>query len=223
MAYCTNCGQPLLGSAKFCAGCGTKVLAEQIQTYATAYKEKMYKGVEQQLKISLRSYAESTLRKNISQLAEKGISAVLEPPPPPASQSPTFEKKSSPASESSSVTETSPVSEPVIEYEERGGVTIWTWLYLIVSVIIAVRGYLSNEVIGILFCSVIVLLLVFTRRKKAKPYNWLAKLLIVVQMFVVASILYRHVMGQYFTLTSLIFAALLYIDFSLLFKGNKHR
>lgn len=213
MAYCTNCGQPLLRNAKFCSGCGSKVLSEQIQTYATAYKEKMYKGVEQQLKSSLRSYAESTLRKNISQLAEKGISAVSETPP--------IEKKSIPVSEPPPVSQQSPVTEPVIEYEEGRGVTIWTWLYLIVSVIIAVRGYLSNEVIGILFCSIIALLLVFARRKKAKPYNWLAKLLIVIQMVVVASILYRHVMGQYFTFTSLIFAALLYINFSLLFKGNK--
>lgn len=209
MAYCTNCGQPLLGNAKFCSGCGSKVLSEQIQTYATAYKEKMYKGVEQQLKSSLRSYAESILRKNISQLAEKGMSAVSETPP--------IEKKSIP------VSEPLPVSEPVIEYEESRGVTIWTWLYLIVSVIIAVRGYLSNEVIGILFCSIIVLLLVFARRKKAKPYNWFAKILIVIQMVVVASILYRHVMGQYFTFTSLIFVTLLYINFSLLFKRNKQR
>lgn len=224
MAYCTNCGQPLLGQVKFCAGCGTKVLTEQIKTFATGYKEKMYKGVEQQLKSSLRSYAESTLRKNISRMAEKGISAVLDPPPMPgpspvsqtsASQPSPVEKKSTPVSQPSSV------SESTIEYEDKGGVTLWTWLYVIVNVIIAVRGYLSNEVIGILVCSIIVLLLVFTRRKKVKPYNWLSKLLIVVQMVVVASILYRHVMGQFFTFTSLLFAALLYIDFSLLFKGNK--
>jgi hypothetical protein len=66
-----------------------------------------------------------------------------------------------------------------------------------------------------------VLLSVFIRRKKEKPYNWFSKLIIVVQLIFVASILYRHVMSQYFTLTSLIYAALLYIDFSLLFKGNK--
>lgn len=220
MAYCTNCGQPLLDQAKFCAGCGTKVLAEQIRTYASGYKVKMHKGVEQQLKSNLRSYANSTIQKNISQMAEKGISAVLDPPPidkksSSVSQPPPIEKKSAP------VSQPSPVSEPAIEYEVQGGVTIWTWLYLIVNVIIAVRGYLSNEVIGILLCSIIVLLLVFIRRKKAKPYYWLSKLLIVVQMVVVASILYRHVMSQYFTFTSLLFAALLYIDFSLLFKGNK--
>lgn len=223
MAYCTNCGQPLLGQVKFCAGCGTKVVAELIQTYATGYKEKMYKGVEQQLKSSLRSYAESTLRKNISRMAEKGISAVLDPPPipgpTPVSQIPVSQP--SPVEKKSTTVSQPTATEPPIEYEVNGGITIWTWLYVIVNVIIAVRGYLSNEVIGILVCSIIVLLLVFTRRKKVKPYNWLSKLLIVVQMVVVASILYRHVMGQFFTFTSLLFAALLYIDFSLLFKGNK--
>jgi len=226
MAYCTNCGQPLLGQAKFCAGCGTKVLAEQIRSYASGYKEKMYKGVEQQLKSSLRSYAESTLRKNISRITEKGISAVKEAsnntlsdreeapykinPKPKEIKTAPIDKKSA------------PVSESPIDYEVQGGVTIWTWLYLIVNVIIAVRGYQSYEVIGILLCSFIVLLLVFLRRKKAKPYFWLSKLLIVVQMVVVASILYRHVMNQYFTFSSLLFAALVYIDFTLLFKGNKH-
>ena len=209
MAYCTNCGQPLLGQAKFCAACGTKVLAEQVRTYATGYKEKMHKGVEQQLKSSLRKYAESTLRKNISQLAEKGRSAVLEPPP--VVQKPT------------AVPEAPPITKPPVASEARGGVSIWTWLYLIVNVILAFRGYLSSEARAIILCSVVVLLFAFIRRKRPKPYHWLAKLLIVVQMVLVASILYRHVMGQYFTLTSLLFAALLYIDFSLLFKGNKQK
>lgn len=189
MAYCTNCGQPLLGQAKFCAGCGTKVLAEQIRTYASGYREKMHKGVEQQLKSNLRSYANAAIKKNISRMAEKGISAAVSAPP--------------------------------ITNKVAGGVTLWTWLYLIVNVIIAVRGYHSDQVIGIVFCSLIVLSLVFIRRKKAKPYNWLTKLLLVVQMVIVALILYRHVMDQYFTFISLLFAALLYIDFTLLFKGNK--
>lgn len=209
MAYCTHCGQPLLGQAKFCAGCGAKVLAEQVRTYATGYKEKMYKGVEQQLKSSLRKYAESALRKNISQLAQKGVSAVLESPS--AVQQPT------------AVPEPPPITKQPVASEARGGVTIWTWLYLIVNLILAFRGYLSSEVMAIILCSAVVLLSVFFRRKKPKPYNWATKLLIVVQMVLVASILYRHVMGQFFTLTSLLFAALMYIDFSLLFKGNKQK
>ena len=225
MAYCTNCGQPLLGQAKFCASCGTKVLAEQVRTYATGYKEKMHKGVEQQLKSSLRSYANSTIRKNISQLAEKGISAVEETFHNTLSGRETAPFDSNPISKEIKPApvdkKSAPVSERPIEYEVRGGVTIWTWLYLIVNVIIAVRGYHSYEVIGILVCSLIVLLLVFIRRKKAKPYNWLTKLFVLVQVVIVASILYRHVMGQFFTFISLLFAALLYIDFSLLFKGNK--
>lgn len=125
MAYCTHCGQPLLGQAKFCASCGTKVLAEQVRTFATGYKEKMHKGVEQQLKSSLRKYAESTLRKNVSQLAEKGVSAVLESPP--AVQQPT------------AVPEPPPITKQPVETEVRGGVTIWTWLYLIVNLIIALH------------------------------------------------------------------------------------
>ncbi|MDD4777236.1 MAG: hypothetical protein PHV53_02995 [Fermentimonas sp.] len=206
----------------------------------TGYKEKMYKGVEQQLKSSLRSYAESTLKKNIQQLAEKGIAAVSETttysePPPIGRKSTSVSEpppvpKSNSVSRSRSVSETTPVSETprfsrsTADSETKSvGVNIRTWLYLVVSLIIGFRGYLSNEVIGILFCSFIVLLSVFIRRKKEKPYNWFSKLIILVQMIVVASILYRHVMSQYFTLTSLLYAALLYIDFSLLFKGNKQR
>lgn len=209
MAYCTHCGQPLLGQAKFCASCGAKVLAEQVRTFATGYKEKMYKGVEQQLKSSLRKYAESTLRKNVSQLAEKGVSAVLEPPPV--------------VQQATAVPKPPPITKQPVASEARGGVTIWTWLYLIANLIIAFRSYLSYEARGIIVSSCIVLLMVFFRRKKPKPYNWATKLLIVVQMVLVASILYRHVMGQFFTLTSLLFAALMYIDFSLLFKGNKQK
>lgn len=207
----------------------------------TGYKEKMYKGVEQQLKSSLRSYAESTLRKNIQHLAEKGIEAVSETTPVSEtrtySEPPPFGRKSTPVSEpppipkttsatrSKTFPETPPVGRKSTSVSELtpARVNIWTWLFLIVSVIIAVRGYLYYEVIGILICSFLVLLSVFIRRKKEKPYNWFSKLIIVVQMVIVTSILYRHLMSQYFTLTSLIYAVLLYIDFSLLFKGNKQR
>ncbi len=225
MAYCTNCGQPLLGQAKFCAGCGTKVLAEQIRTYASGYKEKMYKGVEQQLKSSLRSYANAAIKKNISRLAEKGISAAKE-----AAHNTLTEKETAPSKRYPSPKEIDPppvapkptaTAKQPIAHVVAGGVTLWTWLYLIVNVIIAVRGYHSDQVIGIVFCSLIVLSLVFIRRKKAKPYNWLTKLLLVVQMAIVALIFYRHVMDQFITFISLLFAALLYIDFTLLFKGNK--
>ena len=211
MAYCTNCGQPLLGQAKFCAGCGTKVLAEQIRTYASGYKEKMHKGVEQQLKSSLRSYANAAIKKKAAHntLSEKEAAPSKRNPVQKEIDPPPVEKRSA------------AVSAPPITNKVAGGVTLWTWLYLIVNVIIAVRGYHSDQVIGIVFCSLIVLSLVFIRRKKAKPYNWLTKLLLVVQMVIVALILYRHVMDQYFTFISLLFAALLYIDFTLLFKGNK--
>lgn len=139
----------------------------------------------------------SNLRKNIQHLAEKGIEAVSEttpvsetktisePPPIPKSTS-------SPRSRTVSESKTFPESPPVgrksrsVSETTPAGVNIWTWLFLIVSVIIAVRGYLYYEVIGILFCSFIVLLSVFIRRKKEKPYNWFSKLIIVVQLLLLS-------------------------------------
>ena len=224
MAYCTNCGQPLIDQARFCPGCGTKVVVEQMRTYATGYKEKMYKGVEQQLKSSLKSFAKSTVQKNVSRMTEKGFSAVQEAISNSMSEktaSAVDVKSTSKKIKTKSVDKKSAhVSESSYE-GVKGGVTIWTWLYLIVSVFIGYREYYVNEVIGILLFSFIVLLVVLIRRKKAKPYNWLTKIIIVVQIVLVGSILYRLVMNQYFTLTTLIYAALLYIDFKLLFKGNK--
>mgnify|MGYP000845315514 FL=1 len=226
MAYCTNCGQPLMGQAKFCPGCGTKVVVEQMRTFATGYKEKMYKGVEQQLKSSLRSYAKSTVQKNVSRMTEKGISAVQE-----AISNSLSEKEASAVDDKSTSKKiktesgdkkSTHVAEPPFE-EVKGGVTIWTWLYLIVSVIIGFRGYYANEILRILLVSLIVLLMVLIRRKKAKPYNWLTKLIILVQMVLGGYILYQHVMYQFFTFTSLLLAALLYIDFTLLFNGNKKK
>ena len=226
MAYCTNCGQPLMGQAKFCPGCGTKVVVEQMRTFATGYKEKMYKGVEQQLKSSLRSYAKSTVQKNVSRMTEKGISAVQEAISNSLSEkeaSAVDDKSTSKKIKTESIDKKSThVAEPPFE-EVKGGVTIWTWLYLIVSVIIGFRGYYDNEILRILLISLIVLLMVLIRRKKAKPYNWLTKLIILLQMVLVGYILYQHVMYQFFTFTSLLLAALLYIDFTLLFNGNKKK
>ncbi len=200
MAYCTQCGKSLLPVAKFCPACGTQVITIQSKTYASGYKEKMFKGVEQQLKSSLRSKATSSFQKNASEWIEK---------------SKTGAKKAQEVTSKTKVTE-------VAKQETTGGVTIWTWLYLIVNTILAVRSYRLNEVLGILFFSFLVLVLVFIRLKKPKPYNWLIKLLVVVQVVFLAALIYLSVMDQNFTFTSLLFAALLFIDFKLLFNGNKN-
>lgn len=200
MAYCTKCGKPLLPAAKFCPACGTQIIAGQNTSYASGYKEKMYKGVEQQLKSSLRSKASSSFQKNASEWIEQGK---------------TEAKKVQEVTSKRKVTES-------VKKETPGGVTIWTWLYLIVNIILAVQGYRINEVLGILFFSFIILALVYSRRKKAKPYNWLVKLLLVVQVVFLAALIYLRVMDQNFTLTALLFGALLFIDFKLLFNGNKN-
>ncbi|MCG6187307.1 zinc ribbon domain-containing protein [Maribellus maritimus] len=201
MAFCTNCGQQLITRAKFCPACGTKILATQSQAYTSGYKEKMVKGVEQQLKSSMRSKATSSFQKNASQWVEKGKTV---------------------AEKTRNNVKPKSKSNPAVENDVSGGVTIWTWLYLIVNIILVIQGYHINEVLGILLFSVIVLVIAFTRKKKAKPYSWLVKIIVVIQLVFLAALIYQRVMAQNFTFTALLFAALFFVDFKLLFNGNKN-
>ena len=102
---------------------------------------------------------------------------------------------------------------------KTGGITIWTWIYLIINALLVYLGYRIETVLGTLLFSVVVLLLVFLRRDKPKPYNWLVKIILLLQLVYLILVLPEGIL--YLGINTLLLIALFITNFILLFKGNK--
>ena len=115
--------------------------------------------------------------------------------------------------------------------ETKGkGISAWIWIFLLLSILLGVAGFIAYGKIEawaygigrVLALSAVILAGVMFRRKKAKPLNWLVRILLLGQMLLLVWILYNRVMGQYFDFSALVMAALFITDFKLLFSGNKN-
>lgn len=203
MSYCSNCGTNIPEAAKFCPSCGTKVVNKTANKYLTGYKEKMYKNTVMSLKNEGRNFAESKVKEAFN----------------------SFTKRTTNVSEKTqSISE---VFKPIKKTEtnhtdsisKAGGITIWTWIYLTINVLLVYYGYRIDTILGALLFSVIVLLFVFLRRSKPNPYNWLVKIILVLQIAYLVLVVPEGIL--YLGINTLLLTGVFITDFVLLFKGNK--
>ena len=259
MAFCTNCGKALGSGVNFCPGCGTRVAAAPAEVKPRGYKETMFKGVEQRLKTTLQGQARSATEKILSKAAgearrqaETAFNRSMNSATSGSSSSGTAKSPYSDTGQEiresfggksgntgrahpgNTSGETSRKSQPVTPKEvlpetQGKGVSGWIWIFLLLSILLGIAGFISYGNIEawaygigrVLALSVVILIGVLFRRNKAKPLNWLVKILLLAQMLFLAWILYNRVMGQYFDLSALVMTALLSTDLKLLFNGNK--
>ena len=193
MSYCNNCGQSLLSNELFCHSCGTKVFASSDSGYRKQYAQKMYKNAVQSLEKEGKSFIEKQVKQQIDKIIPKPGS----PPKPP---------------KPSTQNNTKPI-------ESQGGVNIWTWIYLALSLFLMYVGYRSDEVIGVMLFTIVILLFVFLRRNKPKPYNWVVKIILILQAVVLLAFVIEGI--EYFSIITLLMIVLFLINLRLIFKGNK--
>ncbi len=124
-------------------------------------------------------------------------------------------------------------SEETVPQNPGKGVSGWIWIFLLLSILLAllsgvsgdlafvITGILAYGIGRVLILSAVILLLVLARKNKPKPLNWLAKILLLGHLLLLAWILYNRVMGQYFDLSALAMAALFFTNLKLLFNGNR--
>lgn len=206
MSYCNNCGQSLLSNELFCHSCGTKVFASSDSGYRKQYAQKMYKNAVQSLEKEGKSFIEKQVKQQIDKIIPKPgnitegtqqLQEVLSPPKPP---------------KPSTQNNTKPI-------ESQGGVNIWTWIYLALSLFLMYVGYRSDEVIGVMLFTIVILLFVFLRRNKSKPYNWVVKIILILQAVVLLAFVIEGI--EYFSIITLLMIVLFLINLRLIFKGNK--
>jgi len=203
MSYCHQCGQTLMPSAKFCPACGAKILVAAKTEIRNEYAQKMYKNVVQSLEKQGKSYVEKQVKNQIDKIIPK---------PGNFSESTQQINEVFRPSATSNQNESKPIA-------SQSGVDIWTWVYVGINAILLYLGYKSDEVIGVMLFSIIILLFVFLRISKPKPYNWLVKILLILQALLLLAFAVEKI--EYPNSNMLLMLLMFVINLRLIFKGNK--
>lgn len=203
MSYCSNCGTNIPVKAKFCPSCGTEIILNTARKYLTAYKEKMYKNTVMSLKNEGKNFAERKVK--------EAFNSVL-------SKSKNVSEKTQSISEVFKHAKKVETNQTEI-ISKVGGITIWTWIYLIINALLVYLGYRIDTILGTLLFSGIVLVFVFLRRSKPNPYNWLVKIILVLQIAYLLLVLPEGILSL--GINTLLLIGIFITDLVLLFKGNK--
>jgi len=203
MPYCKHCGQTLMPNDKFCTSCGTKVSAKSHSEFKNEYAQKMYKNVVQSLEKQGKSYVEKQIKNQIDKVLPKA------------------------GNFSESTQQISEVFKPTSTHKptqnnnavSQGGVDIWTWVYVGINAFMLYLGYRSDEVIGVMLFSIVILLFVFLRISKPKPYNWLVKILLILQGLLLLAFALEKIERPNIMVLLMLF--MFAINLRLIFKGNK--
>jgi len=208
MSFCTNCGTILIKNSKFCPACGANVLAAKIGDNPLE-KHSKDNGLGEKIVPKPERGRANNLFKEKAQdfIKEKAQGFIKE-------KAKGFVSKNISKSENSEIASELNVS----NNKTNKAINKWTWLYIIMNVILVLLGSQSEEVIGVLIFSVVVLGIVFFRIKTAKPYNWFVKIILVIQLILLVALIVESV--QYISIFTLVFMGLLLTNLAVLFKGN---
>jgi hypothetical protein len=208
MSFCTNCGTPHIQNAKFCPACGANIIVRKMDNNSInkfsdtknsrrkivpkPEKGKASKLFKKQTQDFVKEKAQDFIKDKAQDFVNKNISKPKDKPDP------------------------SNTKEPKNKTPKK--INKWTWIYIIINALLVLLGSQSDEVIGVLIFSIIILGTVFFRRKKEKPYNWLVKIIQVLQIVLLFALIAESI--EYISVYTLVFIGLLLTNILLLFKGN---
>jgi hypothetical protein len=208
MKYCSHCGNELIGNTKFCTSCGTKTEISN----GKVEKPLMYKHESKSLKGKAISFGKNTLQKDVQKKIQDETTNYVKSKFEETLRS-TIQKENP---TTSNISEKQNTEEKTVS--NKNNINKWTWIYIIINALLVILVSNSDEVMGVLIFSVLILAIVFFRRKKEKPYNWLVKIILVVQLILLVAFVIEGV--AYISTITLLFIGLVITNLALLFKGN---
>ncbi|AMC11025.1 hypothetical protein Lupro_07090 [Lutibacter profundi] len=201
MPFCTNCGASINNKTKFCPNCGFKIGITP-KNSSEPSKKKMEKGVVKSLKNETSNYVKSKIKETVS-----------------------------PKTQKDNLYTHSEIKTDDIQIDNNNTINTkktaknLILFYVLLNILLFSFGEGSDDIMGVKFFSVIILVIYFIRHQKEKPLNWLLKIFIGLQAILLFSIFITQ--SQYLFvnfisfLTTLSLLGLFIIILLLLFKGNK--
>jgi len=208
MKYCTNCGSVLNDETKFCAGCGEKASLPSEKGKKPSKKKSdtnnMEKGVVKSLKKETSNYVKSKIKNTIS-------------------SNPDISKSIKKSSTLQDVFQSNPTNK--IDSNSNPAKKLMIY-YFLLNIPLYFINTSDDEILGILFFSVILLISYFIRIKKEKPFNIILKIIMGLQLLLMFASVMINLENLFSSIASVIavitLIALIYVTGKLLIKGNKN-
>jgi hypothetical protein len=221
MAFCTNCGTEIIKDAKFCPGCGVNIstMRNDIKSDKSndiAYKETMHKRVSKSLKDNLdSSKVEQRLAgTGAKKFEENEAKKIIED---------RFSKSNNNVTKSSLEITKKATNKTVKETSAKS--QKWILFYIIINILLSFFNSGSDEITGILIFSVIVGVIYFIRKNKEKPFNIIAKIVLVLQAILAFSYIMQLIQyigaDAFYMIVIVCLVLLIFINVKLIFSGNK--
>lgn len=212
MQYCTQCGTAISSQTKFCPSCGLEMsFKSPVVKEADHLPEKMEKGVVKSLQDRSEGISKAQIKESFNDLVPKKDALEMNAddqhrqtgfPPLPGKYF-------------------SPPKVQGHDQDKEAGVSFWIWIYLIFNLGLGYLGYRIANVIWILAISGFIIIGVWIRKGKLKPYNWLIKIFIIGQLIILPELLYPRLQYMAIDAVTILCIGILILDLLLLFKGNK--
>jgi hypothetical protein len=107
--------------------------------------------------------------------------------------------------------------------QTQNSISFWIWVYIALNIALAYFGYRIDEVLIVLMISFLTVITVLIRKDKPHPFNWLVKLFLLAQIAFFVFLEMRWLDYMFQIRVSQIIIALFFINFILLFKGNRNK
>lgn len=198
MPYCSNCGTSLNNETKFCPNCGAKIGVNLTKKSGKPVKKKMQKGVVKSLQNKTSNYVKSKTKEMVLQKPPKENLAT--------NNSPQIKKEKS-------------------DIKTKKDAKNLIVFYILLNILLFSFGQGSDDIMGVKLFSAIILVIYFIRHKKDKPFNWLLKIILGLQLILVFSIFMsqsEYLFTNFISFsTTLALLGLFIVILLLMFKGNK--
>lgn len=218
MKYCPQCGTAISTQALFCPSCGLEItLKNTSEDFQNKPLEKMQKGVTKSLQDQAEKFVENQMQQKVNEIT-KSVNQTTQ------NWVSDTEKLNSKFEEQSNINENQHTFEPTDQRTKSlmGNVSSWIWVYLLLSLVLGYFGHMNPEIQLVLLFSVFTLVMVFVQKDKPKPYNWIVKLLLLLQMGVLVIFEIRMYNIGLLNAVSILVFMLFFVNFIQLFKGNKN-
>ena len=212
MAFCTNCGTENKNNSKFCPNCGTEITVDSHKSRRRPPpKRKMQKGVVK----SLQDQVPKTTEKKMKDYFFSDNSDQFVDSSPPSNQN--FDSLDGFSEENTDYSQGKEKVKDSLKGKLLG-------FYVILNILLVLFSAGNEMLAGYMIYSLIIIIVISIRIKKEKTFNWVLKILIVLQILSSISILvlsldsYSYLLN---TIAALALIGLLVVKVLMLLKGNK--
>lgn len=210
MQVCSQCGTAISSQATSCPSCGLQISSNNsVSDIMETPLQKMEKGITKSLQDNARNFVQKQVYEQLEKISKA-----------PVTNAESMDQSSFEQMQPAAPTNQKGIIQSA-EVKKRSRISFVFWIYIALNFALAYFGYMIYEVMFVLMLSFLTVITVLIRAGSPKPFNWLAKLLLIAQTAAYIFLEMRWLDYLFELRISQIIIALLVVNLILVFKGNR--